>query len=320
MEATNAKNYRLVSPPGAHRPRSPGEGARTKKKMVDELIEAGILRAFDAVADVRVERAGSVRIAGLLCFDPECESPLDSCDGMGRIERLSRREGLPSLALEGEGRPDYSSIEEEARAILIERLKREAPASTAAFVVECGAEGTSREEAIEEMAYLLVGGRTDGLACGSERLPEWEDCLRDAWRQCLDEGLIGDPFAVPLSIIQRGWNEKASLCEPLEANAAWTPDPCLERELKEARKRLGLKEAKAMARRFAAEAIEAWNEWAAGECYGVRVLVIGRAPDGDPYVLDEESVWGFIGRAAAEEELVSMMAAARERFRARKAA
>lgn len=288
--------------------------------MIGELIEAGIIRAFDAVANARVEQAAEVAIAGLLCWDHGCESPLDSCDGMGRIERLSRREGLPSLALEGEGRPDCSGIEEEARAILIERLKREAPASAAAFVARRAAEGMGREEAIEELTRLLMDGRQGGLACGAERLPEWEDCLREAWRQCLDEGLIGAPFAVPIRILPFWWGEKARLCDALEANAAWAPDPCLERELKEARGRLGLEEARAMARRFASEAIPAWNEWAAGECYGVRVLAIGRAPDGAPEVLEEDSVWGLIGRGAAEEELGRRMASARERFRAREAA
>ncbi|WP_298609667.1 hypothetical protein [uncultured Thiobacillus sp.] len=83
----------------------------------------------------------------------------------------------------------------------------------------------------------------------------------------------------------------------------WVPDEVLRDDLDEIRKANGLDAARAKAVEYASQALEAYNDWLSGDCYGVVVDVFVAERDRLKHV-EESSVWGYIGRRWAEEAMI----------------
>ena len=80
------------------------------------------------------------------------------------------------------------------------------------------------------------------------------------------------------------------------------PINALRDELDSIKEKGGLDAARTKAVEFARQALESYNAWLAGDCYGVAVDVF--STEGDRLkLIDESAVWGYVGRKWAEESL-----------------
>lgn len=120
------------------------------------------------------------------------------------------------------------------------------------------------------------------------------------WNEALEQGKVGSPYAVPLDEAYRSsyreWSGRGTI------DAVWVPDPSLYEHINS----FPEEERKLEARRCFEAALEEYNNWAEGDCYGVVIDVFRREHKDDPYERDSkehEACWGFIGRDYAEETL-----------------
>lgn len=157
------------------------------------------------------------------------------------------------------------------------------------------------EPILDDQISLLMrlrGESTDGSID-----QEVIDAATKLWQEAWDQGKIGTPYAVPLDELHTGgyqeWHDRGSI------DAVWIPDSALLEHINSFEE----KDRRAEARKCFEQALEEYNKWAEGDCYGVIVDVFRREDKDAPYVRDgkhHEATWGFIGREYAEEELESM--------------
>jgi hypothetical protein len=124
---------------------------------------------------------------------------------------------------------------------------------------------------------------------------------KNMWEEAYERGKVGTPFAVPLDEAYhsgyREWSGRGTI------DAVWVPDPSLVEHLDSIKDE---EERKLEARRCFEAALEEYNNWAEGDCYGVVIDVFRREHKDDPYERDgeaHEACWGYVGRDYAEEEL-----------------
>ena len=270
----------------------------------------------------KVERAGDQVIVGYLVDDHDVQNPLEDCDGMGSIFTSHRhygrhREMQNALGLDLEWKLDLylDSVMQEAHRELMHMMRTEYQPDFVAFIMECAHDlDMSRDEAIEYFVQDFTGQHpyqeASWLTVKVNETTDWETLLTNAWRLCRKVGNAGDPYAVSLDCYDHGgqvWSLAGAgmQCQFDTARGAgvWVPDEVLRDDLDEIRKANGLDAARAKAVEYASQALEAYNDWLSGDCYGVVVDVFVAERDRLKRV-EESSVWGYIGRRWAEEAMI----------------
>jgi hypothetical protein len=123
----------------------------------------------------------------------------------------------------------------------------------------------------------------------------------DMWSEARKRGLIGTPYAQALMMSQRGyqWTDIDKDGNKL-IEAVWVPDKYLLEHIMS----FPEKDRFAEAEKCFNDALDEYNKWAEGDCWGV-CLDVFRRIDGE-YILDQDSseaCWGYIGNEHASEML-----------------
>lgn len=268
-----------------------------------------------------VKQNGLVAI-GYLVDDQDVQNPLEDCDGMGRIYSSHRHSGQHSdmqdaLGLNSEWDRDYSIavVERAAESALMELVRRDFQSDLVAFILECANEqGLSRDQSIQHFIRDFTGELYSNPAWLTEKVQEvatWDSLLDEAWQLCRLNGLIGNPYAVMLDCYEHGgqlWSLSGSgmQCQFDTAHGAgvWVPDDVLTEDLSAIKAAEGMEVARAKAVEFASQALEPYNDWLAGNCFGIAVDVFAEE-SGQMKLVDESAVWGYIGSKWAESALAA---------------
>lgn len=164
-----------------------------------------------------------------------------------------------------------------------------------AFYKHAGYNDDGGDANLEEQAALLArlkGEELDGFICDSEPLVEM-------WREGRKQGKVGTPYAVPLVYSDHSGYSVLHKEPNRRFDAVWIPDKCLMQYIQE---RPG-EEAASYAREMFDNALDEYNKWITGDCWGVVVDVFERQRRGKYEHTDEDSCWGYIGSDYAESEL-----------------
>ena len=269
----------------------------------------------------KIERQGGLIAVGYLVDDHDVENPLVDCDGMGHIYSSHRHSGQhakmqAALGLDSDWQRDLSLrvVEREAESALKELVRSRFQVDLVAFILECANKsGLSRDQALE----YFVGDFTGQLPYRpeswlAEKVREyvtWESLLDEAWQLARSSGQVGEPYTVMLDCYEHGgqvWSVTGSgpqcLFDTARGAGVWVPDQCLREEMDSIKTNEGIDVARSKAVEFARQALESYNAWLAGDCYGVAVDVF--STEGDRLkLIDESAVWGYVGRKWAEESL-----------------
>lgn len=281
----------------------------------------------------KIEIADGLVVVGYLVDDQDVSNPLEDCDAMGHIytaHRHSRQheEMQSALGLNSEWEHDtsLSVVERSAEETLMQLVRDKFQTDLVAYIIDCANNlDMSRDGAIEHFIFDFTG-QSDSpeetwLTMKVREVTTWETLLDESWHLCRKVGLVGDPYSVMLDCYEHGgqvWSLSGSgmQCQFDTARGAgvWVPDDVLREELDEIRKSNGLEVARSKAVEFAGQALESYNAWLSGDCYGVAVDVF--VAEGDRLKrIDDSSVWGYIGRRWAEEamgeEVMSIAASAK---------
>jgi len=270
----------------------------------------------------KVERAGDLVIVGYLVDDHDVQNPLEDCDGMGSIFTSHRhygrhREMQKAMGLDSEWKLDLylDSVMQEAHRELMHMMRTEYQSDFVAFIMECAHDlDMSRDEAIEYFVQDFTGQHpyqeASWLTVKVNETTDWETLLTNAWRLCRKVGNAGDPYAVSLDCYDHGgqvWSLAGAgmQCQfdTARGGGVWVPDDVLRDDLDEIRKANGLDAARAKAVEYASQALESYNDWLSGDCYGVVVDVFVAERDRLKRI-EESSIWGHIGRRWAEKAMI----------------
>lgn len=269
----------------------------------------------------KIEKQGGLIAVGYLVDDHDVENPLDDCDGMGHIYSSHRHSGQhakmqAALGLDSDWQRDLSLrvVEREAESALKELVRTRFQVDLVAFILECANNnGMSRDQAIEYFAGDFTGQlsyhRETWLTEKVREQVTWESLLDEAWQLARLSGQVGDPYTVMLDCYEHGgqvWSVTGSgpqcLFDTARGAGVWVPDQCLRDELDSIKEKGGLDAARTKAVEFTRQALESYNAWLAGDCYGVAVDVFS-AEGNRLKLIDESAVWGYVGRKWAEESL-----------------
>lgn len=231
------------------------------------------------------KRSDGCWVVGYLVHDDDCESPLESCDSMGKIYTRHRHAGQESHRgfREAVGLDEYWN-----------KTRKPNPNAVLLDCYDHG--GQSWAISGSEQARMFPYQQWDVAHGGGVWVPD-KDCLENIWRSTARALL---PTGVEL-----GWHpyrsghkqrvyvklpgqkkktfgsfQGAVACSALDTKV-------IERQFREEL----LKYAKGV--------VEEYNAWLSGDCWGVCVEVFGA--DGDQ--VSEDACWGFIGEKYAREEL-----------------
>lgn len=269
----------------------------------------------------KIEKQGGMVAVGYLVDDHDVQNPLDDCDGMGHIYSSHRHSGQHAkmqavLGLDSDWQRDLSLrvVEREAESALMELVRTRLQVDLVAFILECANNnGMSRDQALEYFVVDFTGQlpyhRETWLTEKVRALVTWDSLLDEAWQLARLSGQVGDPYTVMLDCYEHGgqvWSVTGSgpqcLFDTARGAGVWVPDQCLREELDSIKTNEGLDAARTKAVEFARQALESYNAWLAGDCYGVAVDVF--STEGDRLkLIDESAVWGYVGRKWAEESL-----------------
>ena len=283
-------------------------------------------------------------IAGGLLYDEDCESPLESCDGEGKIyhapgRRSNSEEGpryLSARGLDEHGDPllDGSRAIEAAKkhvkaffdgeiSILLklgaalgpwgERLSiSEVEELIMQTVSECGA-----AEACNRMAAALEGE-------DSEKVRDFGGAIDSKVIDELTNGFgLMEPMAVLLDIYEHsGVSYSVSggsggcQWDTSRGGAVWVPDSCAKENIEhmvQTNTQLGLNDGHAYSKALQDAAVEYckgilenYNDWCNGSNYG-RVVYVFDRETGEALSQHDDECWGFIGHSYAVEELHDTM-------------
>ena len=270
-----------------------------------------------------VRKSDGLTAIGYLVDDHGAKNPLEDCDGMGHIYSSNRHADKKghdkmqhALGLDRDWQPDISTeIEERAEYALMEMVKSRFKVELVQHLLECANnESMSRERAIQafkdDFSGDLLYSPEYQLVAEVKQVKTWDVFVHEAWLEALDAGVIGDPYSVALDCYDHGgqhWSISGTgmqcVFDTASGAGIWVPDEYLREELDA----IKVKEDKAAARHKAVEferqALESFNAWLSGDCYGIAVDVF--AQEGDRMVrLDDQAVYGHVGRKWAEEALV----------------
>lgn len=269
----------------------------------------------------KIEKQGGLVAVGYLVDDHDVENPLDDCDGMGHIYSSHRHSGQHAkmqavLGLDSDWQRDLSLrvVERDAESALMELVRTRLQVDLVAFILECANNnGMSRDQALEYFVVDFTGQlpyhRETWLTEKVRALVTWDSLLDEAWQLARLSGQVGDPHTVMLDCYEHGgqvWSVTGSgqqcLFDTARGAGVWVPDQCLREELDSIKTNEGIDAARTKAVEFARQALESYNAWLAGDCYGVAVDVF--STEGDRLkLIDESAVWGYVGRKWAEESL-----------------
>lgn len=155
--------------------------------------------------------------------------------------------------------------------------------------------------------YARVKGvELDGFECDTS-------ILLDMWNEASEKGTVGTLHAVALTYIDhRGYVEKTIKDHRhyWQADAVWIPDESLLEHINSH----SLEERRKVARECFESALNEYNKWVTGDCWGVTVDEFTRVAPGVYERSDPESCWGFIGHDYALEEALSELTSSRKFF------
>lgn len=273
-------------------------------------------------ADYATTLVGDRFRIGYLVDDRDVQNPLEDCDGFGAIyssHRHSRQhcEMQVALGLNSDWEPDLDLVEVEAERRLEGIVKNSAyAADLVAYRIELAKEieGISLDEAIRLFIQEFrnadeVGDEGSWLFEKVSAKHSWDDILHDCWVEGRIKGTVGDPYAIMLDCYEHGgqhWSlsGQGMQCAFDTARGAgvWVPDEVLREDLDAIALKDGRDAAMAKAREFAQQALDVFNAWLLGDCYGIVVEEYRRTTDG-LVPLDTHEVWGYVGMNWAIEAM-----------------
>lgn len=291
---------------------------------------------FEPYGDVTVVEKDDKIIVGYLVLDPDCTNPLEDCDGIGAIHhhpksQYGRRKSdyYDILGLDSYGDPivDEDKLQElwekAVHAIplklfhVADRKVRGDIRLYGRYGMELGYRETLRDALAREgvgdftlaeqahYAWSSLGVPYEAMDAITERIEDAIDFNYDkAVEMCVKPG---NPDAVLLDLYEHGlcqWSVsgRGMNCrwDTSRGEAVWAPDKHLQEELA----KIEDPDARyAQAVIYAEQAVELYNAWSSGDCYGVVV----QTHDKEGAMEDEDAVWGYVGGEHAEEELASCM-------------
>lgn len=149
---------------------------------------------------------------------------------------------------------------------------------------------------LEEQAAILArlkGEELDGFVCET-------DVLVKMWEEARKQGKVGTPYAVALSYFDHeGYVESESRGHRWKPDAVWIPDDELLKHINT----FAPEKRAAEARATFEIAIEEYNKWAMGDCWGVVVDVFERQDGGSYKLKENDACWGYVGDDYALQEL-----------------
>ena len=275
-------------------------------------------------------------IVGYLVLDEICTNPLEACDGIGAIHHhpkswYGRRESdyYDILGLDSYGDPivDEDKLQElwekTVHAIplklfhVADRKVREAIRLYGRYGMALGYRETLRDAlaredvgdyALAEQAHYAWSSL--GVPCEVREaiIERIEDAIDFNYEKAVEMCVKpGNPDAALLDLYDHGgcvWSisERGMNCrwDTSRGEAVWAPDKHLQEELA----KIEDPDARyAQAVIYAEQAVELYNAWSSGDCYGVVV----QTHDKEGAMEDEDAVWGYVGGEHAEEELALCM-------------
>jgi len=327
-----------------------------------------------------IVRVGNKLVVGYLSDDSDCENPLKSCDGMGRIYSAHRdsdseehRAMQDAMGLDSDWNPviDQSDIEDAASKSLRAIVKSDFNSEFIGCVLHFGSVDRAWQAFVEDFKlgeyYCNLDFTRKVIGATSK---SWEDICKGSWEVARRAGSVGDPYAVKLDCYQHSgtvWSisGEGMQCQFDTAKGAgvWVPDDSARDEAERREKvyafgrtfqlhgptpwhaalddqdetspgfalwheaftwleqhqpkreptaeeaLLGRERA---ARNLAQVALESYNAWLSGDCYGVIVVtfvnVAGFWKDPEWELVDSDECWGYIGSEYAMEDVHSNVA------------
>lgn len=292
---------------------------------------------------VRVEVVGSRAVVGYLCYDEDCQNPLEWCDGMGHIysshrDSSTHEEMQEALGLNNNWEPDLESLREDAEiAAILEAVKKINDSfdnGTTVLLVEYSHRDYQEDvdvydvvvqypkqkrtlKAFEAYAWNDSGRQHVVTFRGNVQVVrDWDEVALEMWREGRRNGTIGNKYAVMLDVYDHGGTSCSVSGEGMQCmwdtahgGAVWVPDKCLIEDIEsypedDKRRRRVIE--------LARQACEEYTAWCNGECYGVVVETFTLVGDGDDAEWqsndDNEACWGYIGFRYAESEMESDVA------------
>jgi hypothetical protein len=149
----------------------------------------------------------------------------------------------------------------------------------------------------DQEAYLC---RLKGVDVGEVDVA---DDAFELWKAMFERGKIGTQYAKPLKDLHRGGYCEADIEDVVCGlfDAAWVPDKALKEHLDT------IDETKRQDEAVLAfnDALETFNRWAEGDCYGVIIDVFVKDGLGEYELLPtvSDQCWGYVGGDFAEESL-----------------
>ncbi len=217
-----------------------------------------------------MQRGGKRILVGYLVYDDHCEDPISSCDGMGKI--ITKRED--SYFLDHVGRNSDGEPMLEPYLEILARVR-------GITVEEFQTDEDIDENAAHETALAM-------------------------WEEASAQGKVGTPFAVAIAYLDHhGYVEAESGGHRWRTDAVWVPDKALLEHIES----FPEDQRREQARKCFESAMDEYNMWATGECFGVILDVFERRECGE-YHHDEdksEAVWGHVGSNWAESALADEM-------------
>ncbi len=309
------------------------------------LSRAGIHEQVEHYTPIEAAELEDRRIVvGMLCHDEDCQDPLTSCEGMGRVYTAHRSAGADEHNHMQEALGLDSNWDPSENAVMAGLAKMRRISKLLADMLEKKPFEVQYRELrrlrligdpfvqvldVYEHSGTVYSIQGEGMQCqfdtsrgGAVWVPDdsaREECerrakilafgrlvrLRTEWTALLT--LSGQQESLGQ------FNDWASAFTTLEKAVT-------ERDLQATtleRQAIGMARA---AEDVARGCIEEYNAWLSGDCHGYRVFQAVRGADSEELEIvgDElESCWGFIGSEYAQEELKSAVIGAAERLKAK---
>ncbi len=149
----------------------------------------------------------------------------------------------------------------------------------------------------------LKGEDLDGFTCDT-------NILKDMWEEAAKQGKVGTPYAVPIEALYNGGFREVPWDDDRKLDAVWIPD----KELIEELDTVKIDERIQYAHNRFESAIDTYNKWAEGDCWGVTVDEFTRIGPNEYERTENDSCWGFIGSDYALEEALSNLLYNRKYF------
>lgn len=294
----------------------------------------------DAGASQRMVVTDEFVVVGGLCFDHDCENPLESMDGEGHIYKSrgsesEQRQFYAALGLNsmGEINDEHPQLYAAGCAACVKALLADDDAVLSLRnSMSLNGKAITVADIGKKLLTMLQNGNLDSVreylepelpGCDLDTL--WDRPYHDAIAKAWASGCTIAPDVVMLDVYEHG-----GVCYSVSGNgmqcrwdtsqraAVWVPDECAKDNLRAHIKhkfnldpdRTDVKQyndvLKSEASTYCNGVLKTFNAWLAGDCWGLVVYVINRKTGRRVKVHDQE-VWGMIGDQYAQEELEQEM-------------